>query len=61
MAFAVERSDPEAPSVRFEITELTSAAALAWEGSSSRPLRRDVCAQVPSPKIEHLVAAAFRR
>lgn len=33
MAFAVEQSDPEAPSVRFEITELTSAAALAWEGS----------------------------
>ena len=33
MAFAVEQSDPEAPAVRFEITELTSAAALAWEGS----------------------------
>ncbi|MBX7185555.1 MAG: PcfJ domain-containing protein [Vicinamibacteria bacterium] len=33
MAFAVEQNDPEAPVVRFEIAELTSAAALAWEGS----------------------------
>jgi hypothetical protein len=33
MAFAIEQSDPEAPLVRFEITELTSAASLAWEGS----------------------------
>lgn len=32
MSFAVEPRDPEAPLVRFEIRELTSASTLAWEG-----------------------------
>jgi hypothetical protein len=32
MSFAVEPRDPEAPVVRFEILELTSASSLAWEG-----------------------------
>jgi hypothetical protein len=36
MSFAVQPQDPEAPVVRFEILELTSAASLAWEGRRLR-------------------------
>lgn len=36
MSFALERRDPDAPLVRFEIVELTSAAALSSEGRTLR-------------------------